>query len=232
MKPMIQASDLTRKYGSGANEFSALKGVSIEVEAGESVAITGKSGSGKSTLMHILALLDKPTSGSLNIDGVETSKLNTRELSKIRNKSFGFVFQQFFLNGKETVLENVTLPLEIAGIAKKKRDEMGMETLSLLGIESKAKNRAMDLSGGQKQRVAIARALVNKPKVIFADEPTGNLDSNTGERVEELLFALNRERGITLVVVTHDNEFASKFGRQIEIADGLVANNQLTGASL
>ena len=230
MKSIIQARELVRSYGTGPNQFSALKGVSIDIQDGDSVAITGKSGSGKSTLMHILALLDKPSSGELHIGGVETGMLSPRELSTIRNENFGFVFQQFFLNGKQTVLENVMLPLEIAGVPKRQRIEAGMETLSLLGIEAKAENRAMDLSGGQKQRVAIARALVNNPKVIFADEPTGNLDTNTGERVEELLFSLNREQGITLVVVTHDNDFASKFDRQIEVRDGLISNPELIGA--
>ncbi|MBS7578082.1 MULTISPECIES: ABC transporter ATP-binding protein [unclassified Enterococcus] len=221
---IINAKGIKRQYGKGESEFFALKGVDIAIKRGESVAIIGKSGSGKSTLMHILSLMDRPTSGSLKIADQETSKFKEKELSKLRNDTFGFIFQQFFLNGSQTVLENVALPLKIAGVSKRERNEKAMEVLKLVELEDKAKNKANDLSGGQKQRVCIARALVNNPQVIFADEPTGNLDSVTSEIVENILFDLNENHGITLITVTHDDDLAEKFGRQITIKDGEVVS--------
>jgi putative ABC transport system ATP-binding protein len=191
------------------------------VHAGESVAIVGKSGSGKSTLMHILALLDEPDRGAVLVDGTDAAGLRGREVNRLRNKDFGFVFQQFFLIPNASVLDNVVLPLKIAGVGVRERTERGMAALRALELEDKAKNKATALSGGQKQRVVIARALVNDPKVIFADEPTGNLDTATGEVVEDILFDLNREQGITLVIVTHDPELAARCDRQIYLRDGL-----------
>ena len=223
---VIRASGLSKKYGKGANEFVALNNVSLAIQRGESVAIVGKSGSGKSSLMHLLALLDSPDSGTVEIDGQNATTLKSRELEKLRNKEFGFVFQQFFLNPRETVLENAVLPLKIAGVKTKVRNEIGMKFLKDLDLESKAKNKATALSGGQKQRVVIARALVNNPSVIFADEPTGNLDSNTGNVVIESLFELNKSRGITLVIVTHDPELAAKCDRQIQMRDGVIVSDQ------
>lgn len=223
---VLKAKQVTRTYGAGNTLFTALKGIDLTIDKGQSVAIIGKSGSGKSTLMHILALLDRPTSGQVLLAQQDTAKLTNKELNSLRNKTFGFVFQQFFLNPKETVLENVMLPLKIAKITGKKRKQMALKALRAVEMEDKAKNKASDLSGGQKQRVCIARALVNQPEIIFADEPTGNLDSKTGQKVEELLFKLNRQKNITLIIVTHDSELAQKCQRQIQIKDGLVVEEE------
>lgn len=218
--PIISAVDVRKSYGKGQGRFEALKGVSFDIREGESVAIVGKSGSGKSTLMHVLALLDAPDSGTLRLEGVDTRTLRGSRLNRTRNKTFGFVFQQFFLTGSDSVLENVVLPMKIAGIGRRERRRRGMAALDQLELADKARNRAVDLSGGQKQRAVIARALVNNPRIIFADEPTGNLDSHTGAVVEDILFTLNRENGITLVVVTHDDELAARCDRRILIRDG------------
>ena len=225
---LLSTHGLKKAYGKRDTVFEALKGINIEIEAGESVAIIGKSGSGKSTLMHLLALLDKPTAGEIRLNGHNTSKLKNRKLNRLRNKEFGFVFQSFFMNANDSVLNNVILPLKIAGIGRRERRRRAMEALKVVELDDKFKNKAKDLSGGQKQRVCIARAIVNNPKVIFADEPTGNLDSATGEKIEKLLFNLNKEKGITLIVVTHDEELASKCKRQIRIADGLVVTDEKT----
>jgi len=219
MKSLIVTKNLSKTYGKKTAAFRALKDINLEIGEGESVAIIGKSGSGKSTLMHLLALLDKPTSGSIYINGVNSTKLSTRQLNKMRNRYFGFVFQQFFMNANDTVLNNVLLPLKISGTRRRTRKKLAMEALKTVGLEDKANNKATNLSGGQKQRVCIARAIVNNPKIIFADEPTGNLDSNTGAKVEKLLFDLNK-KGVTLVIVTHDEDLANKCQRQIRIVDG------------
>ncbi len=220
MKKVIEVKDLVKVYGKRDTAFEALKGIDLDIYEGESVAIVGKSGSGKSTLMHLLALLDKPTSGTIRIDGVDSTKLSNRELNKLRNRTFGFVFQQFFMNPNDTVLENVVLPLKIAGINGKERKQLATEALQTVELGTRMKFRANDLSGGQKQRVCIARAIVNNPKILFADEPTGNLDSATGDKIIDLLFGLNRENGATLIIVTHDEDLASLCQRQIHIADG------------
>ncbi|WP_353815170.1 ABC transporter ATP-binding protein [Agromyces sp. SYSU T00266] len=219
--PVLSAHALTKTYGAGHSRFDALKGVSLDVHRGESLAIVGKSGSGKSTLMHLLALLDRPTTGAVEVDGEDAASASAKRINRLRNERFGFVFQQFFLTAQQSVLENVTLPLLVAGVAPRERARRGMAVLDALGLADKAGNRANDLSGGQKQRVVIARALVNDPDVIFADEPTGNLDTATGSQVEDILFGLQRERGITLVVVTHDDDLAARCDRHITIADGL-----------
>lgn len=221
---VLTTKNLTKVYGKKDTAFTALDAINIDINAGESVAIVGKSGSGKSTLMHLLALLDKPTSGTITVGGKDASKLPSRQLDAIRNKTFGFVFQQFFLNGNDTVINNVTLPLKIAGITRKERRKRGIEMLQAVELEDKAENKANDLSGGQKQRVVIARALANNPKLIFADEPTGNLDSRTGKTIENLLFTLNKKKGITLVIVTHDDELASRCDRQLRIEDGKIVS--------
>ena len=169
---LIEVKKVEKTYGDGESKFDALKGVSLKIEKGESVAIVGKSGSGKSTLMHILALLDKPTSGEILIDGKNTNNLKKREVNELRNKTFGFVFQQFFMNPKDSVLNNVLLPLKIAGVPRSKRKPMAEKALRAVELTNKINNKANDLSGGQKQRVCIARAIVNNPKIIFADEPT------------------------------------------------------------
>lgn len=222
---VVDARGIGKDYGRGSARFSALKDVTLQIAKGECVAIVGKSGSGKSTLMHLLALLDAPDSGSLAIDGVDTKKLSAGQLNSLRNRTFGFVFQQFFLTPGTSVLDNVTLPLEIAGMAPRRRREKGMAVLEQLELADKARNNANDLSGGQKQRVVIARALVNDPSVIFADEPTGNLDSATGALVTDTLFALNRDHGITLIIVTHDEELAARCDRQIFLRDGVIVSD-------
>ena len=170
--------------------------------------------------MHLLALLDEPDSGALAIKGRDATTLSTRDLNHVRNRVFGFVFQQFFLTPNATVLANVVLPLKIAGVGRRERHARGMSVLTQLDMADKAKNKAVNLSGGQKQRVVIARALINNPRVIFADEPTGNLDSATAGLVEDILFSLNAEQGITLVVVTHDDALAARCDRQVYLKDG------------
>lgn len=219
---VLEARNLTRVYGKDESSFNALKGIDLKIREGDSVAIVGKSGSGKSTLMHLLALLDQPTSGELFLMGQNVKGKKASELNHLRNETFGFVFQQFFMNAKDTVHENVMLPLKINGMRRSQRKKLVDEALQAVELSEKSKNKATDLSGGQKQRVCIARAIVNKPKIIFADEPTGNLDSATGQKVEDLLFGLNKKENITLVIVTHDPELADRCDRQIHIKDGLV----------
>ena len=209
-------------YRDGNTYFKALNNVSFEIKKGESVAIIGKSGSGKSTLMHLLAALDKPNEGEILINGQNIAKMKKRDLNKLRNRTFGFVFQQFFMNPKDTVLQNVILPLKIGGISSRKRKEIALKALEAVELTDKAKNKASNLSGGQKQRVCVARAIANSPEIIFADEPTGNLDSKTSKKIEDLLFGLNKDNGITLIIVTHDEALAQKCDRQIRIQDGQI----------
>ena len=222
-RPLLSTRDLHKVYGKRDTRFEALKGIDLDIYEGESVAIIGKSGSGKSTLMHLLALLDKPSQGTIKLNGKNTSKLHAGKLNELRNREFGFVFQSFFMNSNDTVLNNVILPLKINGIGFRERRRRAMEALRVVELAEKAKNKANDLSGGQKQRVCIARAIVNDPKIIFADEPTGNLDSATGERIIKLLFGLNKKKGITLIIVTHDQDLADRCDRQIHIADGMIS---------
>ena len=219
---VIEAKNIKKSYGKNETKFDALKGVDLKVEKGESVAIIGKSGSGKSTFMHILALLDQPTSGDIYLNGKNVTSIRKKVLNKTRNEEFGFVFQQFFMNAKDTVLNNVLLPLKIGGISGSKMKKMALDALKAVGLEDKVQNKANNLSGGQKQRVCIARALVNNPQIIFADEPTGNLDSATGKKIEELLFDLNKNKGITLIIVTHDPDLAARCDRQVHVRDGLI----------
>ncbi|QIM17920.1 ABC transporter ATP-binding protein [Leucobacter coleopterorum] len=226
----IRAVNVRKTYGKKENAFHALRGVSLDIQRGETVAIVGKSGSGKSTLMHLLALLDTPDDGTIHLDNKDVNGLRKSEVNKMRNSYYGFVFQQFFLNGRQSVLDNVMLPLVIGGVRPAERKRRARAALEAVGLSDKVKNRANDLSGGQKQRVVIARALVNEPSIIFADEPTGNLDSHTGEQVEQMLFDLNKEKGITLVVVTHDPEFAARFDRQIYLRDGQIVAEERTAA--
>lgn len=227
---ILSARDVHKTYGRGASRFEALKGVDIDIAEGESVAIIGKSGSGKSTLMHLLALMDEPSNGAIILEGEDTAALKGRRLNKVRNKTFGFVFQQFFLTPNSSVLDNVILPLKIAGVRGGDRRRRGMAALEQLELADKAKNKAVDLSGGQKQRTVIARALVNNPRIIFADEPTGNLDTATGAVVEDILFALNHEQGITLVIVTHDEELAARCDRRVHIRDGRLIEEEVVAA--
>ena len=172
--------------------------------------------------MHLLAALDKPNEGEILINGQNIAKMKKRDLNKLRNRTFGFVFQQFFMNPKDTVLQNVILPLKIGGISSRKRKEIALKALEAVELTDKAKNKASNLSGGQKQRVCVARAIANSPEIIFADEPTGNLDSKTSKKIEDLLFGLNKYNGITLIIVTHDEALAQKCDRQIRIQDGQI----------
>ena len=223
---VIEAKNLTKTYGKKSAAFTALKNINLKIYEGESVAIVGKSGSGKSTLMHLLALLDRPTKGEIYVDGKNASNLKNNDLNKLRNERFGFVFQQFFMNANNTVLENVLLPLKIAKISRKERKKQAEAALKIVDLESKMKNKAVDLSGGQKQRVCIARAVVNNPQIIFADEPTGNLDSATGDKITDLLFELNKKQGVTLIVVTHDEDLAKLCNRIVRISDGKIISDQ------
>ncbi|MFT3743143.1 MAG: ATP-binding cassette domain-containing protein [Pyrinomonadaceae bacterium] len=221
-RPMLEASGLSKTYVSDGVGFNALSSVDLKIAKGDCVAIVGKSGSGKSTMMHLLACLDGPTEGYVYVDGDDTSSMSEQEKNRLRNEKFGFVFQQFFLNGRDTVFENVVLPMRIRGASDFDMTSNANEALQAVGLDDKAEKKAKDLSGGEKQRVCIARALITKPQVIFADEPTGNLDSNTGESVERLLFDLNSHQGITLVIVTHDPDLANKCERIVEMKDGKI----------
>ena len=221
---LIEVKNLVKVYRDGNTYFKALNGVSFSIQKGESVAIIGKSGSGKSTLMHLLAALDKPNEGEILINGQNVAKMKKRELNKLRNQTFGFVFQQFFMNPKDTVLQNVILPLKIAGVGSRKRKEIALKALEAVELTDKAKNKASNLSGGQKQRVCVARAIANSPEIIFADEPTGNLDSKTSKKIEDLLFGLNMESGITLIIVTHDESLAAQCDRQFRVQDGQIVS--------
>lgn len=217
----IHLSRVTRTYTLGSEEFNALNHVDLDIAKGEFVAITGPSGSGKSTLANIIGGLDKPTSGTVTVNGQDLARLNDAALSNFRNKTVGFVFQSFNLKGDSTALENVMLPLIFAGMAPKERKARAAECLDRVGMSDRMGHLPNQLSGGQRQRVAIARALANKPSVILADEPTGNLDSVKGAEVIEMLSALNRD-GITLLVITHDQDVANHARRIIEVRDGLV----------
>ena len=219
---MIEVKNITKIYGKKKNAFTALDRVSLNIEEGSSVAILGKSGSGKSTLMHAISGLDRPQHGQVIIDGQDILQLKPKRVDEFRAKKIGFIFQSFFVQGNESVVDNVSLPLEIARLPRKKRAHKINAALKAVDLYDKRKNRAKDLSGGQKQRLAIARAIVGNPQIIFADEPTGNLDSETGAKVEELLFGYNKQKGVTLIVVTHDADLAKKCDYQIIIKDGRV----------
>lgn len=218
---LVELTDIKRSYRVGDQDIYALAGVTLSIHAGEFLAIIGPSGSGKSTLMHILGCLDTPTSGKLVIDGVDVSRASNNELSAIRNAKIGFVFQSFNLLPKLDVLGNVELPMIYSGVSAKERRERAMIAIQRVGLEHRVHNNPLQLSGGQCQRVAIARAIVNNPKIIFADEPTGNLDSKTGASIFALFKELS-EAGRTIVVVTHDNNLARQLPRRIEMRDGLV----------
>lgn len=225
-KPIISLHQVTKVYGKGDNAVEALRGIDLDIRSGEVIAIIGRSGSGKSTLAHVMATLDRPTSGKVLINGSEVGRRSRRASNRLRNQEIGFVFQQFFMNARDSVLDNVMLPMMIAGIRPKLRRKRALDALETVGLLDKAYARASDLSGGQKQRVCVARAIVNKPSIILADEPTGNLDTATSRVVEDMLFRLNQERGITLVIVTHDPDLAQRCGRQVRIADGRVVSDQ------
>ena len=226
---MIELKNVTKIYGKKKNQFTALKNVSLTIPTGASVAILGKSGSGKSTLMHAISGLDRPQHGQVIIDGQDILQLKPKRVDEFRAKKIGFIFQSFFVQGNESVVDNVSLPLEIARLSRKKRAHKINAALKAVDLYDKRKNRAKDLSGGQKQRLAIARAIVGDPQIIFADEPTGNLDSETGAKVEELLFDYNKQKGATLIVVTHDADLAKKCDHQIIIKDGRVEKSTVPG---
>lgn len=226
---MIELKNVTKIYGKKKNQFTALKNVSLTIPTGASVAILGKSGSGKSTLMHAISGLDKPQKGQVIIDGQDILQLKPKRVDEFRAKKIGFIFQSFFVQGNESVIDNVSLPLEIARVSRKKRAHKINAALKAVDLYDKRKNRAKDLSGGQKQRLAIARAIVGDPQIIFADEPTGNLDSETGAKVEELLFDYNKQKGVTLIIVTHDADLAKKCDHQIIIKDGRVEKSTVPG---
>jgi putative ABC transport system ATP-binding protein len=222
--PVIETTDLTKVYKMGLTEVQALRGVSIKIDKGELVAIIGPSGSGKSTLMAIIGALDKPTSGSYKLDGVEIGNMSDDSLSDIRNYRIGFVFQKFNLLGRSTALANVALPLVYAGVSGRERKERAEHALELVGLADRMNHRPNELSGGQQQRVAIARALVNNPSIILADEPTGNLDTVTGEEIIHLFRQLHADQGITLIVVTHSPEIAAQAERIITMRDGVIVH--------
>ena len=229
---MIEVKNLTKIYGKKDSAFTALDDVSFSIPSGARVAIVGKSGSGKSTLMHIMSGLDRPTSGSVAIDDKVLAKMKRKAVDTFRATQMSFIFQAFFVEGNQTSYQNVMLPLEIAQVGRRRRKAMVTEALEAVELSDKSNNRANNLSGGQKQRLAIARAIVNKPKLIFADEPTGNLDSTTGEKIIDLLFDLNKTMGSTLIIVTHDHELAAKCQIQIHLKDGKIININRTTANV
>ena len=227
---MIIVTGLTKVYGKKDNALTALNDVSFKIPAGATVAIVGKSGSGKSTLMHIMSGLDRPTRGTVEIDGRILSTLKGKTMDKFRASVMSFIFQSFFVEPNQTAYQNVMLPLEIARVARKSRRAKVLAALEAVGLSDKAASKAVDLSGGQKQRLAIARAIVGSPKLIFADEPTGNLDSVTGEKIIQLLFGINKSIGSTLFIVTHDHELAARCQLQIQLKDGSIESMGKTKA--
>jgi len=219
---LVELRSVSKIYRLGDEEIRALDNITLDIDEGEFISIIGPSGSGKSTLMHILGCLDSPTHGTIQLDGTMIQDASSRELAAIRNRKIGFVFQFFNLLPKLNVLQNVELPMIYSGISSKVRRERAMKALESVDLANRAKHRPSQLSGGQQQRAAIARALVNSPRIVFADEPTGNLDSHTGEAILQLFRRLSQE-GRTIVLVTHDPEIAAVTPRRIEIRDGKIA---------
>lgn len=219
---MIEVQHVSKTYGKKHTEFVALDDISFEIPSGASVAIVGKSGSGKSTLMHVMSGLDRPEKGEVIISGQNILTMKQKAIDHFRATKMSFIFQSFFIQGNESCYDNVGLPLEIAKIAPRKRKDMILTALSAVELEDKMKVRAGNLSGGQKQRLAIARAIVSEPKILFADEPTGNLDSTTGEVIENLLFDYCKTHKATLIIVTHDSDLAAKCDMAINIRDGRI----------
>jgi putative ABC transport system ATP-binding protein len=222
---IIQLRGLTKTYGRGDAEFHALRGVDLEISRGEFVAVMGPSGSGKSTLMNLLGCLDTPTAGSYVFEGIPVESLNKDQRSLIRRHALGFIFQGFNLLARTSALENVELPLLYRGYSRRQRHQLARAALASVGLPDKERNTPAELSGGQQQRVAIARAIVTQPETLFADEPTGNLDSKTTQEIMELLCHLNAERGITIIMVTHEDEVAHYAKRIVRVKDGLIESD-------
>jgi putative ABC transport system ATP-binding protein len=227
----IEARDVRRVYRLDGVEVQALRGVSLRIDEGEYVAITGPSGSGKSTLMHLLGCLDRPSSGELLIGGRDIARLGDADLARVRNEEIGFVFQSFQLLARTPALDNVALPLVYRGVGRAERRRRAAAALAAVHLDHRLGHRPTQLSGGEQQRVAIARALVGEPRVLLADEPTGNLDSASGEEVMAILESLNRERGVAVVLVTHDAEIAARARRLIRIRDGVVVEDTAAAAT-
>ena len=227
---IIKLDNIVKKFYIGKpNELEILHGISLEVQKGEFVSIVGPSGSGKSTLMNLIGVLDRPTSGSYILDGIDVSSAKDKELSAIRNKKIGFVFQTYNLISKTTALKNIELPMLYAGVSKSERTKKAKELLKLVEMSDREKHLPEELSGGQKQRVAIARAMANNPAILLADEPTGALDSKTGRLVMDLFHKLNKEQGITIVLITHSQELASETDRIISLKDGNIISVEKRG---
>lgn len=227
-KLVINLNKVSKKYEMGEEEFYALRDVSLKINKGEFVAIIGPSGSGKSTLMHVIGLLDKPSSGEVFLEGSEVHNLSEVTQAELRNKHIGFIFQVFSLLPRTSALENVEIPLIYSGVPKSQRDQRAIKALEIVGLKDKLQNKPSQLSGGQQQRVAIARALINNPSLILADEPTGNLDSKSGEEILSLLSKLNKE-GNTIVVVTHDSDIAGRAKRTVILKDGQIISDLPAG---
>ena len=222
MPVVVRLDNVVKTYSMGESEVHALRGISFEIAQGEFLSIMGPSGSGKSTCMNMIGCLDRPTSGIVEINGKETAKMTEKELAVLRNQTVGFVFQQYHLIPSMNVLENVMLPLKYQKVEKSERVERAKKALEAVGLGDRLKHRPHELSGGQKQRVAIARAMITEPKILLADEPTGALDSSTGKQVMELFKTINREKGTTVIIVTHDPGIGASTQRCIKILDGQV----------
>ncbi|HEY5183602.1 MAG TPA: ABC transporter ATP-binding protein [Actinomycetes bacterium] len=225
----IEAVDVTRVYQLEGVEVAALRGVSLRVQAGEYIAVVGPSGSGKSTLMHLLGCLDKPSSGVLRIGGSDITELAPNDLAELRNRTIGFVFQSFQLLPRTSATDNVALPLVYRGVRRPERVERAVAALESVGLGHRLRHRPAQMSGGEQQRVAIARALVGDPQVLLADEPTGNLDTASGAELMGILERLNRERGVAVVLVTHDHDIAARARRQVYVRDGLIERDTAAG---